>query len=102
MTLTDVRKLAIRRQARIRFSVSAGTECVIDEHGVVRVAGLDGPPSFSLEEGFSRAGDFVLDPAPGPGAKNKKTSPQSLRRDELEVLLSDVTPAAQKTSDDEG
>jgi hypothetical protein len=100
MTLLEVRKLAIRKQARIRFSVSAGSECVVDEHGVVRVAGLDGPPSFSLEEEFSRAGDFVLDPAPGPGAK--KTSPQSLRRDELEVLLSDVTPATQKSTDDEG
>ncbi len=100
MTLTDVRKLAIRRQARIRFSVSAGTECTIDEHGVVRVGGLDGPPSFSLEEGFSGAGQFVLEPVPAAGVKNAPL--RSLRRDELEVLLSDVTPAAQKTSDDEG
>ena len=99
MTLLEVRKLTIRRQARIRFAAPGGSECVIDEHGVVRVAGLTGPPSFSLEEGFSGAGHFILEPVPAVGGKTP--APRSLRREELEALVSDGAPTVRKTQDDE-
>jgi hypothetical protein len=99
MTLLEVRKLAIRKQARIRFTVSGGSECVIDEHGVVRVAGLNGPPEFSLDEGFSGAGQFVLEPVPAAGGKTPAL--RSLRREELEALVADGAPPAEKARPDE-
>jgi hypothetical protein len=81
MRLQDARKLAIRRRARIRFSLSSGMECVIDEHGISRVPGLASAPDFNLEEEFARAARFTLEPAAGASGR-----PELLARDQLEAL----------------
>ena len=62
MKLADLRKLAIRRQTRIRFRLRNGQECVITEHGVAQVAALKGVPDFNLEEELASAASFLLDP----------------------------------------
>jgi hypothetical protein len=93
MRLADVRRLAIRRGARLAFRLSSGLECVIDEHGVARVPGLAGPPGFSLEEELSKAERFTLEPANAEGKKGKP-APQSLARQELEALAVEKGRAA--------
>jgi len=60
--LADLRKLAIRRQTRIHFSLRNGMECVISEHGVAQVPALKGVPDFNLEDELAAASSFVLDP----------------------------------------
>jgi hypothetical protein len=60
--LTDLRKLAIRRQVRIRFELRNGMECVISEHGVAQVPALKSTPDFNLEEELASASRFLLDP----------------------------------------
>jgi len=50
MNLGDLRKLAIRQQTRIRFSLANGMECVVNEHGVAQVPDLKGVPNFNLEQ----------------------------------------------------
>jgi hypothetical protein len=60
--LADLRKIAIRRQTRIRFRLRNGQECVITEHGVAQVAGLKGVPDFNLEEELALAASFLLEP----------------------------------------
>ena len=37
MTLVDLRKLAIRKQSKIRFDLRNGMECVVSEDGIARV-----------------------------------------------------------------
>ena len=61
MTLADLRKLAIRKQTRIRFSLRNGMECVITEKGVAQVPALKAPPEFNLEEELAVAGSFALE-----------------------------------------
>ena len=55
MKLADLRKLAIRRQFRIRFPLRNGMECVVNQRGVARVPALNGIPDFNLEEELSSA-----------------------------------------------
>jgi hypothetical protein len=59
--LADLRKLAIRRQVRIRFELRNGMECVISEHGVAQVPALKSAPDFNLEEELASASRFSLD-----------------------------------------
>ncbi len=72
MKLADLRKLAIRRQTRIRFRLRNGLECVITEHGVAQVAALKGVPDFNLEEELAAAASFLLDPVVATGKKGPK------------------------------
>ena len=86
MKLTDVRKLAVRQQAQFRFPLSGGGDCVVDQHGIVRVPGLDRPPSFSLEDEFQQAAEFRLE--------KSGTAGRRLSRRELEGLAAAAGSAA--------
>ena len=80
MTLADLRRIAVRRNTRVRFALSGGMECVIDEHGTARVAALAGAPDFRLENELDAAGRFLLEPAgPNPVAR-------AVSREELEEM----------------
>ena len=94
MKLADLRKLAIRRQFRIRFALRNGMECVVDEHGVARVPALKGVPDFDLEMELAPASEFALEPAVS-GKDSPK--PRTVRRDDLAAM----TSAAPSAHDDE-
>ena len=89
MTLADLRKLAIRRQIRIRFPLRNGMECVVSEHGVAQVPALKGVPDFNLEEELAAAAGFVLDPVgAGKAPSAKSASPAAtLDREALAALV---------------
>ena len=57
MKLVDLRKLAIRKQHKIRFRLTNGMECVIDEDGVARVPASNAVPDFNLEQELAAAAD---------------------------------------------
>ena len=63
MTLVDVRKLAIRKQSKIRFALRNGMECIISEDGIARVPTLKSVPDFNLEQEFAAATDFFVEAA---------------------------------------
>src|SRR5215467_15713733 len=85
MTLADLRKLAIKKQTRIRFPLKNGMECVITERGVAQVPALAAPPEFNLEEELAGAATFVLDPVSPAGARNP-AKPSSILRGELAAM----------------
>lgn len=93
MKLGDLRKLAIREQAKIRFHLSNGLECVITEHGLAQVPGLAGVPDFNLEQELASAADFTLEPA-GPVRKNQ-AGPRKLTRDGLSQMAVTSTAASE-------
>jgi hypothetical protein len=62
MRLVDLRKIAVRRQFRIRFPISNGLECVINQYGVAQVPALHGIPDFNLERELETASRFVIEP----------------------------------------
>jgi hypothetical protein len=96
--LADLRKLTIRRQARIRFPLANGMECSLDEHGVARVAALKGVPDFNLEQELAAVKEFQLDTLTADPKLAVKT--RTLRREEL-AALADASPAAGETHDEE-
>jgi hypothetical protein len=99
MKLADLRKLAIRRQFRIRFALRNGMECVVDQHGVARVPALKSVPDFDLETELAAANQFLLDPVPAaPGKDAPKARPAS--RDEL-TAMADASPSAPAPAHDD-
>jgi len=87
MKLLDARKLAVKHQVRVRFGLSNGMECVIDEHGLSKVPRLSGPPGFNLEEEFARAERFVLQLL-----TREKQGERVLTRRELESMVGSIAP----------
>ena len=81
MKLPELRKIAVKKNLRIRFSLPDGMECLVDEHGVARVAALRAVPGFNLEDEAARAGSFTVEPAaPGEKAKARTLTAGGARR----------------------
>jgi hypothetical protein len=85
VTLADLRRLAVKKTARIRFVLPNGMECAVDEHGVARVPALNKQPDFDLERELAQIAEFLLE---WRADLDKKGMPkrQSLTRAELESL----------------
>jgi hypothetical protein len=92
MKLGDLRKYAIRQQSRIRFPLSNGLECVVNEQGVAQVPGLTGIPDFNLEQELAGAQSFHLDALVADPKAPIQT--RALRREELSALT-DGPPAVE-------
>jgi hypothetical protein len=101
MNLSDLRKVTVKRHVRIRFPLSNGMECVVNEHGVAQVPALRAVPAFNLEDELLRAQAFVMEPADA-GEKDKgKVKSRSYTRDELASLTtSGPAEAAHDEHDD--
>jgi len=84
MRLADLRKLSVKKHLRIRFPLSNGMECMVDERGIAQVPALRSVPSFNLEDELVGAQAFVVEPAEAGG----KDRPQARRltRDEMTAL----------------
>lgn len=86
MKLSDLRKLSVKKRLRIRFSLSNGMECVLNEHGIAQVPALRAVPTFNLEDELVDVQEFLLEPA-GDGEKDKnKSKPRRYSRDEMAAL----------------
>ena len=92
MTLSDLRRLTIRKQLTVRFRLRNGMECVVTEHGIAKIPELKAIPDFNLEEELASAGEFVVEPVAPPGAKNP-VRPRTIGREEM-AGMSESAPAA--------
>jgi hypothetical protein len=103
MTLVDLRKLAIRKQSKIRFVLRNGMECVVTADGIARVPGLKGVPEFNLEQELASATDFVVEASVPAGTKNApKPKPVSMGRTELAAMAVDSSaPASSRDEHDD-
>jgi hypothetical protein len=81
MTLLELRRYAIRSRTRVRFSLEPAGECVVNEHGVLKIPSLRSVPDFNVEALLGSVEQFVLDPVQ-PAAKQQKVS-----REQLQSLL---------------
>jgi hypothetical protein len=97
MKLNDVRKLAIRGQMRIAFELRNGMECRVTEHGLSKVPGLDNVADFNLEDEFTHASRFLLEPV-APAIAKGKTHPErrEVNRAELETMVGGKSKVAEK------
>lgn len=85
MKLSDIRKVAVKTNVRIRFHLPNGMECVLDEHGIARIPGLKSIPDFNLEEQFAGVERFLLEPVLQARAKAPAVV-RKLSRAELAAL----------------
>lgn len=95
MKLADLRRLAVRKQLRIRFLLPEGAECVIDEQGIARVPQLRSIPAFNIEAGLAQTSRFQVesaDPASKTGARQSSLS-------EVEQLIASLSPSAVAAAD---
>ena len=95
MTLVDLRKLAIRKQSKIRFTLRNGMECVISEDGIARVPALKSVPEFNLEQELAGATAFLVEGVVPAGTKNpQKPKPVPFGRQELAAMALDAPGGA--------
>ena len=95
LTLVDLRKLAIRKQSKIRFVLQNGMECIVSEDGIARVPALKTVPEFNLEQELASATAFVVEAVIPAGMKNPpKPKPVSMGRPELAAMALDSPAAA--------
>jgi hypothetical protein len=95
MTLVDLRKMAVRQQFKIRFQISNGMECVINDHGIAHVPALKSIPDFNLEKELETVSQFQLEPKVDP--KNP-LNPRTVTRADLEAMA-DASPVAAAAPD---
>jgi|ERR1700722_9649562 len=86
MTLSDLRRVTVKQNLRIRFTLSNGMECVLNEHGIAQVPALKAVPAFNLEQEFAGAREFVVEPAVVTEKDKAKLKPRHYTRDEMAVL----------------
>lgn len=101
MRLNDIRRLTIRQRVQIRFTLSNGMDCIINEHGVSRVPQLNQPPAFNLEEELAGAQRFSLEPVSLAGKGSAQPKPRQLSREELQVLAASAGSPATPQHDHE-
>ena len=100
MTLADLRKLAVKKTARIRFVLPNGMECAVDEHGIARVPALQKQPDFDLERELAQIDEFLVE---WHAELDKKGMPkrQTFTRAELDAMTKADSGAAAAAHDDE-
>ena len=98
MKLGDLRKLAVRQQTRIRFHLSGGLECVVNEKGIAQIPALKGIPDFNLEQELTSIQTFQLDTLTGDIKAPVRT--RALRREEL-ASLTEASPTAEAHDHDD-
>lgn len=90
----DLRLLAIQTRSEITYRVrSDGQVCVVNEKGIIKIPGLNGPPPYDVEEVLARADEFIL------AGRDRKT--QTLSREEMIALLKARTPARAAAKEEE-
>jgi hypothetical protein len=85
VTLADLRKLAVKKTARVRFVLPNGMECAVDEHGIARVPALQKQPDFDLERELAHIAEFLVE---WRAELDKKGMPKrrTLTRAEMETM----------------
>lgn len=84
MTLNDIKRYAIKNQSSLTFPIEGGLNCVVNEHGIVKVPGLAGPPTFDLDKEFAVAAIFTVEPV---ATGKEKPKPVRMPRAELAAKL---------------
>ncbi len=93
MKLSDLRKVTVKKNLRLRFRLPNGLECVVNEHGIAQVPGLHSVPDFNLEKALDGVNEFILETNP-PG-----NPPQTIDRQELEALTAPASAGSRPSED---
>ncbi len=62
ITLNDLRRFVIRSGVEVEYRDAAGHQCLMDQNGIARIAGISGPPAFTVDQVLAHASQFVVIP----------------------------------------
>ena len=96
MKLADLRRVAVKKNLRIRFLLPNGLECLLDEHGVARVPELRATADFNLESQLAGIERFTVET---PGPSKGPAHPETLTREQLAALAGAAPGAAHDDED---
>jgi hypothetical protein len=86
MKLSDLRKVTVKKHLRIRFALSNGMECVVNEHGIAQVPALRAVPSFNLEDELGSVQSFIVESSETLDKDKGKPKARNYTRDEMTAL----------------
>jgi hypothetical protein len=87
MNLVSLRRYAVRNRCRIGFRIEPAGECMIDEHGVLKIPSLKAAPGFNVDSLLGSVEQFFVETG-GEAPKRQKLS-----RQQLEALLAEAPKA---------
>jgi hypothetical protein len=87
MNLADLRRVTVKKRLRIRFALSNGMECILNEYGVAQIPDLHAVPAFNLEEELGSVQQFLVESA----AREKDHAPAKPRTYTRAEMLSLTT-----------
>jgi hypothetical protein len=85
MNLADLRRVTVKKRLRIRFALSNGMECILNEHGVAQIPALNAVPNFNLEQELAGVQQFVVE-TPAAEKDRNIPKPRTYTRDEMQTL----------------
>ncbi len=85
MRLNDVRRMAIRKQLRVRFRLANGGECQINERGIAEALDWKGLPDLQLERELENASAFIVTAAGRSGETS--ATPETWSRRQFEEMM---------------
>jgi hypothetical protein len=93
VTLTDLRKLTVKKSLRIRFLLANGMECMVDEHGLAQIPALNKVPDFNIDSDLPSVSEFLLE---WRADLDKKGMPkrQTLTRGEMDAMTGSAAGGA--------
>ena len=94
MRINDLRRLTIRQKVRVRFPLSNGMECVVDEHGISRIPKLSKAPDLNIEDELASAAKFVLETVETGKEKAGSVRVRKLSRTDLESMAASAGSSA--------
>ena len=80
MTLLDLRRYAIQNRVRVQFLSPDAGECMVNEHGVLKIPALAGVPQFQFDSSLAGIDQFKLIPT------EESSRSQTVSRQQLESL----------------
>jgi hypothetical protein len=87
MSLSDLKKLAVRRSVNIRFRIADGLECIVTSQGIGRIPALKRSTEFNLEDQLAQVEEFVLEPVEAEPRGRRRQKEQKMSRSELEQMV---------------
>ena len=81
MTLLDLRRYAVREAIRIHFRLEPAGECLVNEHGVLKIPALQRVPDFRVDPALAGVEQFTLAPV------RAAAQPNRVSRAQLETLI---------------
>jgi hypothetical protein len=93
MNLLELRRYAVRQGICIHFRCEPAGECIVNEHGVVRIPSLRGVPDFRLDTSLAGVEKFTLAPL------REASRTRTVSRSELEKLIGEPAHAGAEAED---